>query len=512
MTDSYILVLNEYSSNTHIIEGSGPMKQLLSTKHQTQLIIMEAFLEKNEITIEELETLTGASKQTIRTYIDEVKQSTDFFHIQKGKGTYFLKRNNRTTYSTIYRYFYQHSIQLQLLEIIFLNPFIQTKEIVQRFGISRSQCNQLRHTLKKVCESYGFSLSDSPFRFQGDDYKICAFFIAYMFEKYDFADEYISPKENQLLDQLIPSFANLPLVGGLQDRHRVKTWLWVIIKLSKHFPEYLNQKFDNTDAFKSVFSYQDFEDTFSVSFSGHINHVFSQLYLFLEEKITVPELVRKKESFVSFFQTLYSLFNCTETFDDKRLIDVALLLYIGPNYILNKKKHRFVLNFFEQNSCFSKEISEKLYHEILHLRTIIGADGLFFEIMYSLLINETTLTRLIKEHQVKKRVGVLYTYDKEHSELFAYQLNNSFTNNLAFEVIDYEDYCNAQYSEAELAGYDFIMTSLTTLKLDNCIVTDIYPTISDIKYLNELADFAIRKKFENGLKHALTNPLPNVQP
>ena len=177
---------------------------------------------------------------------------------------------------------------------------------------------------------------------------------------------------------------------------------------------------------------------------------------------------------------------------------------------MNKKKQRFVLNFFEQNSCFSQEISETLSQEIKKLRSILKEDALFFELMYTLLINEIALTRLIKEHQEKKRVGILYTYDKQHSKLFAYQLNNSFTNNLAFEVIDYEDFCNNQYSEAELADYDFIMTSLTTLTLDNCIVTDIYPTITDIKYLNELADSAIRKKFENGLKSALTNPISNV--
>ncbi|WP_429964381.1 helix-turn-helix domain-containing protein [Enterococcus sp. AZ072] len=487
------------------------MKQLLSTKHQAQLLIMEAFLEKNEITIEELESLTGASKQTIRTYIDEVKQSTDFFYIQKGKGTYFLRRNNRTNYSTIYRYFYQQSIQLQLLEIIFLNPFIQTKEIVQRFGISRSQCNQLRHTLKQVCESYGFSLSDSPFRFQGDYHKICAFFIAYMFEKYDFLDDYISPKENQLLDQLVLSFTNLPLVGGLQDKQRLKTWIWVIIKLSKHFPEFLTQEFDNAEEFNLVFSYQDFEETFSVNFSGYLNGIFSQLYQFLEETITMPELVRKKSSIITFFETLYALFDCPHSFDDNRVIDVALLLYVGPNYILNKKKQRFVLNFFEQNSCFSKELSEKLYQEILHLRTAIGNDGLFYELMYSLLINQTTLTRLINEHQEKKRVGVLYTYDKEHSELFSYQLNNSFTNNLAFEVIDYDEFCNAPDNEAELSDFDFIITCLTTLKKENCIVTDIFPTISDIKYLNDLVDLSIRQKFENGLKRALVDPIPTVK-
>lgn len=487
------------------------MKQLLSTKHQAQLIIMEAFLEKYEITIEELEQLTGASKQTVRSYIDEIKQSTDFFSIQKGVGTYFLKRNHRTNYSTIYHYFYRESIQLKLLEIIFLHPFIQTKEIVQRFGISRSQCNQLRHTLKQVCTSYGFSLSDSPFRFQGDYHKICAFFIAYMFEKYDFIGDYVSPKENQLLDQLVLSFASLPDVGGLQDKQRLKTWLWVIIKLSKHFPELLIEEFDDVDDSHLVFSYQDFEETFSVNFTGFIHAALSQLHSYLEGQVVLPEKVIKKQAVFSFFETLYDLFDCPKKFNDQRVVDVALSLYAGPNYILNKKKQRFVLNFFEQNSCFSHSISETLYREIKKLRAILREDALFFELMYTLLINEIPLTRLIKEHQEKKRVGILYTYDKRHSELFAYQLNNSFTNNLAFEVIDYDKFCNAQYSEVELMSYDFIMTSLTTLKLDNCIVTDIYPTISDIKYLNELADSVIRKKFENGLKCALTNPIPNVQ-
>lgn len=59
------------------------MKVFLSTKHQVQLEIMEIFLEQQQSSLEELEETTGASKQTILRYIEELEQMTDFFQIQK---------------------------------------------------------------------------------------------------------------------------------------------------------------------------------------------------------------------------------------------------------------------------------------------------------------------------------------------------------------------------------------------------------------------------------------------
>lgn len=481
------------------------MRQLLSVKHAIQLTIMEAFLEKNEIRIEELEAMTGASKQTIRTYIDEIEQSTDFFVIQKGLGTYFLKRNNRTTYSTIYRYFYQQSIHLRLMEYIFLNPFSQTKDIVQHFEISRSQFNQLRHNLKDVCQLYDFSLSDSPFKLQGDYHTICAFYIPYMLEKYDRTDEFISTKENKVLDQLLLSFTNLPQRGGIQDQHRLKVWLWVTIKLSRHFPEYLNHGFSEADNDHFVLSHQQFEEAFSVKFPGFINSALSELYYYMEQDVASPELVNKKKAALTFAQNLFDLLGGNVPFANSRLLDITLSLHKNRNYILNNQKQRFVQNFFEQNSCFSKKVSQALQQEIVRYRRALANDSLFFELLYSLIVNETKLTQLVKENQLKKKIGVLYAYDRDHSELFSYQLNNSFTNNLAFEVIDYDLFCD---SKVGFEAYDFIITSLTTIKQDNCVVTDIFPTVSDIRYLSDLVNHSIQQDFENGLKEALVGPLP----
>ncbi|MBO1305370.1 helix-turn-helix domain-containing protein [Enterococcus sp. 669A] len=482
------------------------MRQLLSAKHNIQLSIMEAFLAKNEIAIEELEALTGASKQTIRTYIDEIEQSTDFFVIQRGMGTYFLKRNNRTTYSTIYRYFYQESIHLRLIEYIFLNPFSQTKDIVEHFGISRSQFNQLRHNLKHICKLYDFSLSDSPFKLQGDYHTICAFYIPYMLEKYDRTDEFISTEENKVLDQLLLSFTNLPHRGGIQDHQRLKVWLWVTIKLSKHFPEYLNHGFSEADNDHFVLSHQQFEEAFSVKFPGFINSALSELYYYMEQDVASPELINKKKAALTFAQNLFDLLGGRVPFTNSRVLDTTLSLYKNRNYILNNQKQRFVQNFFEQNSCFPETVAQALQQEFLRYRAALDNDSLFFELLYSLIVNETTLTQLVMDNQLKKKVGVLYAYDKDHSELFSYQLNNSFTNNLAFEVIDYDLFCDAK---ASLEGFDFIITSLTTIKRDNCVVTDIFPTVADIRYLNELVNHSIQQDFEQGLKQALVGPLPD---
>ncbi|MGM0214881.1 helix-turn-helix domain-containing protein [Enterococcus sp. AZ109] len=480
------------------------MKELLSAKHQIQLTIMEAFIKRNEVTIEELEAMTGASKQTILTYIDEIEQSTDFFEIQRGLKTYFLKRNNRTTYSAIYRYFYQESVQLRLMEFIFLNPYTQTKDIVKNLSISRSQFNQLRQNLKHICQLYNFSLSDSPFHLQGDYHAICSFYIAYMLEKYDRLDEFISAKENKLLDQLVLSFTNLPLVGGIQDNQRLKVWLWVLIKLSKHFPQSLSLDVYKGDSNLFVFSHQQFEEAFEVKFSGFINTVLTELGSFLEEAVNSPELLEKKTAALTFAKNLFAVLGSKESFSNSRVLDATLSLYKTRNYILNNKKLRFVQSFFEQNSCFSEPIAQGIQKELLHFRQAIKNDGLFFELVYCLIVNETALTELVKKNQIKKKVGILYTYDKEHSELFSHQLNNSFTNNLTFEVIDYDQFCD---SSLELTGFDFIITSLTTIKQDNCVVTDVFPTVSDIRYLNQLVNASIQRDFEKGLKQVLALPI-----
>lgn len=474
------------------------MKEILSKKHRAQFSIMTLFLERECLSLKEMEEFLGISDVTLLSYIQELEEITGFYQLQRKKNLFFLVKTHRTNYSTICNYFYQESLQLKFIETVFLHPFIKTEEIIKKMNISKSTLNRMKKNLQSPLNEHGLTISDSPFHFEGDFHSVCAFIVCYMYEKYDFLNDFIKIEENCLLDHLAEPFLKLPHIEGIQDEQRLKVWIWSIIKLSKHYPEYFHENKNKEYKFSGFFiSEPQFEAVFSMKFHGYCYSTLSKLYAYLENHQLSDDDTRKKQAVSEFVSTIYTYFGEKVKFENNQAIDTVFFLQRGRNYILNNEKERFVIEFFQRNGCFSQEASHVIEKGLKNLKNKINNRYLYFEILYILLTHEQRLINIFINRQEKKKVAVLYTYDKEHSHMVARRLGEIFAHYLEFIVVEVIDLFSI---ENVLKRYDFCITNLSTIHHANCIVTDIFPNDGDIEYLDQLFRKSLRQPFIEELK------------
>lgn len=474
------------------------MREILSKKHNIQFLIMTLFLEHDELTLAEIEEYLGVSAPTLKTYLQELEQETNFFQLQRRKNLVCLVKTHRTNYSAICHFFYQESVQLKFIETVFLHPFVKTEEILKKMHISKSTLNRIQNHLQEPLKRHNISISDSPFHFEGNFQSVCAFIVFYMYEKYDFLHEFINQQENEHLDRLVEPFCKLPQIEGMQDEMRLKVWIWSIIKLCRHYPEYIYGEKNNEYQFSGfIMSDKQFEAIFSIKFHGFCYSTVSKVYAYLERHQLTEVDTRKKQAVRDFVDGLYDHFGENTRFENSHTIEKIFLLYSGRNYILNNEKERFVVEFFQRNSCFSQETAKVIELGLKKLKNEIQNHYLYFELLYILLTHEKRLTHLLINRQEEKKVAVLYTYDKEHSHLVASRLGEIFEHYLEFIVIEELD---PPSLEEVLKEYDFCITNLSTINQEQVIVTDIFPNDGDIEYLDRVFRKSINQPFVEELK------------
>ncbi|EMF0060189.1 MarR family transcriptional regulator [Enterococcus hirae] len=119
------------------------MRAILSKKHYIQLIILETYLANGQVTVQQLEETTQATKQTILKQLNEL-ENRGFFQVEKKKDHLLLRKNKPISYSEVYSYIYQDSVQIQFISLVFSCPFITTSEILKKLKISKSQFRRIK--------------------------------------------------------------------------------------------------------------------------------------------------------------------------------------------------------------------------------------------------------------------------------------------------------------------------------------------------------------------------------
>lgn len=472
-----------YNSPRTLIKIKGEVHMshtFLSHRHFSQLKIIEFLLENSTATISQLEKITGCSKQTVIAYLEELESDMDFFSYKKKNDLIGVVTNNQLSYSSIYHYFYDQSLSLQILEIIFLNPYIYTSDLINILGISKSNFTRIKSQLDKQLMVYDLSITNSPFVLTGELKNLVSFFVSYMYEKYTFSSEFISVEQNNLLQHIITSFSNVSHLNGPQDTHRLTIWLWVVIKIFCHTPNSIQTNhIQSTQTHHVLVNENRFSEAFGFNYSPTLHLIISRLFTLLttEDSSTI---IYKLNSIEHFLSILYSIFNVDTSNISLAPYRVVLLLYTGKNFILNNEKKRFVLAYFKRDGHFPEHIALTLRKELKLLKNTIKDEHLFFELLYLMLTHESKLIDQIQKNQIKPTVGILYTFDLEHSQLIQIKLSELFHNFLDFQVVGYDFF--APFDDT-LFNCDYYLTNLLIINNPNCIITDIYPTEHDIEQL-----------------------------
>lgn len=283
-------------------------KKFLSHRHFCQLKIIEFFLENSTATISELEKITGCSKQTILAYLDELETNMEFFSYKKKNNSIGVINNSQLSYSSMYHYFYERSLNLQILEIIFFNPYIYTSDIINMLGISKSTFTRIKSHLDTQLLEYDIFISSSPFVLTGDLKNLVSFFVSYMYEKYDFSSDFISNEQNDFLLHIINSLGSVNHLDGFQDTHRITIWLWVIIKIFRHQPNPI--QYDSNQPSKKhhiLVNENRFREAFGFSYSPTLHLIISKLFSLLTSE-DISTITNKLNGVNHFLNAMYSIF------------------------------------------------------------------------------------------------------------------------------------------------------------------------------------------------------------
>lgn len=484
------------------MEGLHILRELLSMKHRTQLMILETFLEEQQLTVQQLEVKTGVTKQTIIKQIRELEELFSL-NLKKQKGTIYLQNKQMINRTEIYHYFYHHSIQLQLISFIFLQPFASTTEIIQTLKISKTKFQNVKKQVVSILKQYGILLTESPFCFMGDFNKMRQFFHLFFLEKYYTIEEYISQKEQSIIEQILQDFI-CSIHHSMFQVQQFSSYIWVTIKLSMHVRNASTFLLgSSTVNSQIVIDYATFKDVFKLPYPGLVEMKISNLCATLTKSHLSSEQRIKKQAFVTLVADLYELFGePKEKLDEKMLatITTALVQYSGITYLLNDEKRHFVFEFFRQYGNFSEHISNILLEKLSTFKKKIDDEFLFYELIYLLLIHDQYLLKLIRKKQHKKKVGVFFTYEKEHSQLLLTILENKFNEYATFKILDFH---LLLMIDKKLALFDSCISNIPISNQTNCILLDSYPTFENMLELEKF----FQKSRSQSLLTKLESPL-----
>ncbi len=466
------------------------MRTLLSKKDRAQLTILEVLLEKRKISIDDLAKASHISKQTLASYLDELFITLPFLQIKRKKNELALLNNTFVGYPAVYSHFYHHSDHLAFLEYIFFHPFTQTNQLIAQLQLNPSQYRRIKKQTIDFLEKNHIVLSDSPLHFKGDFYHLARFFTIFLSEKYPVLDQLLPDGELNVVREIVTGFSK-----RIPEELHVELYLWVMIKLSMHYPRRLTDSFNQEMDYSTILIHQRrFEQTFKIPYSAFIHNIFVHCHAILNPADLITEKRRFKTELLFLREKIYQIF-CEKSISSlSASIDLVVHFWHGKNYLLNPFKKRFVLEFFMQNSCFSSAISEQLKKEILSFRIKLNDDDLFFELIYYLMLYDTELIQLFIHHQQAKRIAVACTFGKVHNLMLANYLNQLFGRRFSFEVISLT---TTGKIDQQLTDYDFCLTNLTTFTHKKRILCDNFLSTHD---LNELVQLFSHSIFQNWIK------------
>ncbi|EOH86185.1 helix-turn-helix domain-containing protein [Enterococcus villorum] len=462
---------------------------------------MESFLEEQTVTIQQLEEKTGATKQTIHKQIRELEQIFSF-RLKKYRNTFYLQNKEMINYTTISHYFYHHSIQLQLVSFIFFHPFASTAKIANTLEISETKFRNVYKQVTTALKLYDISLTKSPFCFVGDFNKMRQFFQVFFSEKYYTIEEYITSDEQEIIEKILQGFVHSTNESSCRTQ-QLNSLIWVTIKLSAHLQNTCFFLSETKVSQQIVIDYATFNDVFKIPYPGLVEWKISVLHTTLTEMNLSPELLTKRQAFVSLATGLYELFNIPQVKLDEKIYDIVttiLIQYTGVTYLLNHQKKQFVFAFFKQNGNFSIPISNLFLNKLTTFKNDLQDESLFYELIYVLLVHDYHLLKQIRKTQKKIKVGLFFTHEKAHQEFLLSVLKNKFSEIATFKLLDVHQPTSIAH---KLNSFDYCLTNIPISKQTRCILLDNYPSFETLQELETLFQQSYFQAFLNHLEKPL---------
>lgn len=473
------------------------MWKIKNTQAQRHLhILTQFFIENRVLSVETLSSELGCDTKTIYYTLEQINMIYDVPELYVDSNTHILKTtgNKESFYILdIYQYFYENTLEFNILEMIFLFGPISSEELASKLYISDSTVKRNISHLKSNLKQYGISISGRKHEILGNEFKVRSFFIQFYREKnscqlYDNFDII-----QQTAFSVFTNICSIPKYSVVSPLFGYFRWIFFVtfIRLSKnHFLNNNNLIVNENDKMWiiSLFSEKDkyvIESYFAVVLN---DDVLADLLLFFNnrsmtqtEKIEIYPMV--KSMYLDFINE-FDIHLQTESINHiTELLSTIILSYYSDPYFLFDVS-TFDFNILKYHFPESMKASQRIMKDLFEALNIED-DSRCNDMIITLIRFTTGAYEAFINYESKLTVNLFLVSDKAHALFIHKLLSDRFSNLATFKLIDSSKLLKSHELANELWISDIsTLTSTNLLIIEPTIIYSEMPRIKKFLFEN----------------------------
>lgn len=478
------------------------MNNLLSINQNRQLQLLE-YLNKSKLASQKVILKELAyNKKTLISDINAINGMIAPLSVQNlsHKGIQLLIPMNYN-FDYIYSCYLASSNEYALIETLFFDESHSLTSLSDKLYLSISSLRRLISKINTTLNESGMTISSQPLSLVGNEKKIYAFMISFLFERFSPTDPIYSSPPVACIEVILHIMAkknNLTL--NYPDVNRAKIWIYtILIRLKNgHFPP--NPQTIPPYIDTSITNESSIVHSFTAHFKLPLNEeILAYMFQFLLIKdyalnFSILKLFASQNKKINYKLDIIEqiLARLSEEFSlslkNKEIVILEMynttLLMAGDTFILNNRNKIFVDSITRYNRAFLTILNE----ELIHLSTSKKSkESEMYSLAYSLTTHWPQLSLKLQSLQKKVQVGLFFYTDHEHTEYIRDELTYYFRDKLTIDVMPELSLKKFRHHAPD---YDIVVTNIYGLEIENVSVVafPFAPSIRDYKILEELIE------------------------
>ncbi|MGX7351272.1 helix-turn-helix domain-containing protein [Enterococcus canis] len=488
------------------------MNRLLSSHDRKMLILLEKLYEqKTEALISTLSEELEIPVRTISSYIQEFNQFSSPITIISNNRGVKLYIPERLSFRYVYRIIYEHSLEFNLLEQIFLKENQTLESLAFQNFVSFSTIKRTLSRMKKDLARDGIELCTAPLSLVGNEEQVRQLINFIFAEKY-VALEFIAEKERLILEQLITQvFHARGMTLYFNQTSKYIRWIYLNVNrlLHGHSVALKEQKFSilPTKEFQKTGNL--FQEEFGIPLTAAVlNDMFYQLnnnYYFYSYSQLVqilvedPPLEKLFDRVTRCIHTIAAELNIAlETTREQRLV----LDFV--NILQMKSARNFAL--YDRRKIFIRHLAEKFPYIETYLASHLAqlsdeplSEGWLNELTYILITHWAELYDQLSKIKDCIHIYIRVDTDIEHALFIKQDIEKYCRYNIRCQIL-------MQNTASEIPDDALLLTTLSLApeNAKHCICFSEYLTNQDWLALYQQLDLILSEKKQ---QEGLDNPL-----
>lgn len=432
-------------------------------------IFREVYILENQLNERELSGILDCDIKTVHATIENMNVIYDIPFLYFDEKTSLLTSNYQRGTSNLHTFssFFNNNTEFILLEYIFLNGPVTTREISDDLFISESTLNRYISHLKMNLKNYGITISNNDLYFEGDEIEVRNFFLHYFLEKNDSRVLAKYPHFQKTCFSLFQQITDRDIFSEYKPLFNYFQWNTFVtfIRLSK------GSKVTKTEVIPDIV-FENVEQSFTDSIKGNLRQIFHLIdiensiiedytFFLLPSNHMSDEFIKQSiESIEKQYRKFLDHFDIKlSDYLIKKNSNIFFQFFIGYRekrfFLFNTEEYKYYLML--NNYPKSMEAVYKIVEETLNNLGIYSQSAIYHFIFQTINYTPNVLEAYI-EYEDKIDVKLFFVTESSKIDFVLKLLDVRFHNIARFEVVD----SNKLLTEEDL-GDDIWITNISNV-------------------------------------------------